>query len=54
MIIKNKDLDQLLKNNGRTRVLTLYINSLIYMTNKQLNYVLNYKKGGGRVEKSRV
>lgn len=43
MIIKNKDLKKLLKEKGRQYMITLYINNRINMTNKQLDYVLNYK-----------
>ena len=44
MIIKNKELKKMLKEKGRKYILTMYINRYFHMTNKQLDYVLNYKK----------
>ena len=44
MIIKNKDLKKMLKENGRQYVLTMYINRYVDMTKKQLEYVMEYKK----------
>lgn len=43
MIIKNKELDKMLKEYGRHYTLTMYINLFFNMTKKQLDYVLNYK-----------
>ena len=43
MIIKNKELKRMLKEKGRKYTLTMYINRFFHMTNKQLDYVLNYK-----------
>lgn len=43
MIIKNKELEKMLKEKGRRYTLTMYINRFFNMTNKQLDYVLNYK-----------
>ena len=43
MIIKNKNLKKMLKEKGRRYTLTMYINRYFHMTDKQLNYVLNYK-----------
>ena len=43
MIIKNKDLRKMLKEHGRQYTLTMYINRYFHMTQKQLDYVLNYK-----------
>lgn len=43
MIIKNKELKKMLKEKGRKYTLTMYINRYFHMTNKQLDYVLNYK-----------
>lgn len=44
MIIKNKDLKKMLKENGKQYTLTMYINRFFHMTQKQLEYVLNYKE----------
>lgn len=44
MIIKNKELKKMLKENGRNYTLTMYANRYFHMTQKQLNYVLNYKE----------
>ena len=54
MLIKNKELNKMLKNYGKTYVLNMYANRYIHMTQKQLDYVLNYKKGGEKVEKGRI
>ena len=43
MIIKNKELEKMLKEKGRRYTLTMYVNRFFNMTNKQLDYVLNYK-----------
>lgn len=43
MIIKNKDLEKMLKEKGRRYTLTMYINRFFDMTGKQLDYVLNWK-----------
>ncbi|MBR5227535.1 MAG: hypothetical protein IKV94_02750 [Clostridia bacterium] len=43
MIIQNKQLKKMLKEKGRQYVLTMYINKKFDMTQKQLNYVLEYK-----------
>ena len=40
MIIKNKDLEKMLKEKGRRYTLTMYINRFFRMTQKQLDYVL--------------
>lgn len=53
-IISNKELEKLLKTEGVSYVKTLYANRMIHMTQRQLNYVFNYKKGGEKVEKSRI
>lgn len=53
-IISNKDLDKLLKHEGVRMVKTMYANRMIHMTQRQLNYVFNYKEGGEKVEKSRI
>ena len=44
MIIKNKTLNELIKEKGSKRVITLYINRKINLTRKQLNLVLEKKK----------
>ena len=44
MIIKNKDLNELIKEKGSKRVITLYINGKINITKKQLNLVLENEK----------
>lgn len=54
MIIKNKDLNRMLKLNGSDYVKMMYCNRFIHLTGKQLDYVLNYKRGGEKVEKSRI
>lgn len=43
MIIKNKNLKKMLKEKGRMWTITMYINRYFHMTNRQLDYVLNYK-----------
>ena len=53
MILKNKDLDKMLKNYGRKYTLTMYANRFIHLTDKQLNYVLDYKERR-KNEKSRI
>ena len=42
MIIKNKELNKMLKKKGRQYTLTMYINRYFDMTNKQLDYVMNW------------
>lgn len=44
MIIKNKDLEKMLKEKGRRYTLTMYVNRFFHMTQKQLDYVLNWKE----------
>lgn len=44
MIIKNKELEKMLKEKGRKYTLTMYINRFFHMTNRQLDYVLNWKE----------
>ena len=44
MIIKNKELKQMLKENGKHYTLTMYVNRYFDMTDKQLDYVLSYKE----------
>ena len=53
-IISNKELEKLLKHEGVSMVKTMYANRMIHMTQRQLNYVFNYKEGGEKVEKSRI
>lgn len=48
MIIKNKELKKMLKENGRQYTLTMYANRFFHMTGKQLDYVLNYGGKHGR------
>lgn len=43
MIIKNKELNKMLKKEGRQYTLTMYINRRFDMTSKQLDYVMNWK-----------
>ena len=43
MLIKNKELEKMLKEKGRRYTLTMYINRFFHMTNKQLDYVLAWK-----------
>lgn len=43
MIIKKKELDKMLEKYGRKYTLTMYANRFFHMTQKQLDYVLNYK-----------
>lgn len=43
MIIKNKELNKMLKENGRQYILTMYVNRYFHMTKKQLDYVMNYE-----------
>ena len=44
MIIKNKELEKMLKEKGRRYTLTMYVNRFFHMTKKQLDYVLNWKE----------
>ena len=44
MIIKNKELEKMLKEKGRRYTLTMYVNRFFHITNKQLDYVLNWKE----------
>lgn len=44
MIIKNKELKKMLRENGKRYTLTMYVNRFFHMTQKQLDYVLNYKE----------
>lgn len=53
-IISNKELEKLLKTEGSSFVKLMYANRKIHLTQRQLNYVFNYKKGGEKVEKSRI
>ena len=53
MIIKNKELNKMLKLQGSEYVKLMYANRYIHLTEKQLDRVLNYK-GGVRNEKGRV
>lgn len=52
MIIPNKELTRMLKNEGRKYTLTMYINRFFDLTDKQLDYVLNWKEDkSGRTNK---
>ena len=44
MIITNKELKKMLKEKGREYILLMYVNRYIHMTERQLDYVLNYEK----------
>lgn len=44
MVIKNKELEKMLKEKGRRYTLTMYVNRFFHMTQKQLDYVLNWKE----------
>ena len=44
MIIKNKELEKMLKEKGRRYTLTMYVNRFFHMTNRQLDYVLTWKE----------
>jgi len=43
-MIKNKELDKMLKEKGRQYVLVMWCNWKIVLSKKQLKYVRNYKK----------
>lgn len=43
MLIKNKELEKMLKKEGRKYTLTMYINRFFDLTEKQLNCVLAWK-----------
>jgi hypothetical protein len=43
-MIKNVELEKMLEEKGRQYVLTMYINRIICMTEKQLDYVLDWKE----------
>lgn len=45
MIIKNKELKKMLKEQGKRYVLMLYTNRFIHMSEKQLDYVLEWEDG---------
>lgn len=52
MIIPNKELTRMLKNEGRKFTLTMYINRFFDLTDKQLDYVLSWKEDkNGRTNK---
>lgn len=44
MIIKNKELEKMLKEKGRRYTLTMYVNRFFHMNNRQLDYVLAWKE----------
>lgn len=44
MIIKNKELNKMLKEYGSQYTLTMYVNRFFHMTQRQLDYVLAYKE----------
>lgn len=44
MIIKNKELEKMLKEKGRRYTLTMYVNRFFHMNKRQLEYVLNWKE----------
>lgn len=48
MIIKNKELEKMLKEKGRRYTLTMYVNRYFDMTNKQLEHTLNYRGNDDR------
>lgn len=55
MIIKNKDLEQMLKEKGRDYTLLMYANRYIHMSKKQFEYVLNYGgKNGKKIRQHKV
>ena len=45
MIVKNNELKKMLKEKGRQYTITMYINRIIDLTNKQLENVMRYKHG---------
>ena len=53
MIIKNKELNKMLKEHGRQYTLTMYANRYFHMTTKQLNYVLEYGVGNNEKRKKK-
>jgi len=54
MIIKNKELKKMLKENGKHYVLTMYVNRFFHMTNSQLDYVLAQKEKKNGKEKREI
>lgn len=44
MIIPNKELTRMLKNEGRKFTLTMYTNRFFDLTDKQLDYVLRWNE----------
>jgi len=54
MIIKNKELNKMLKEHGRQYTLTMYVNRYFHMTKKQLDYVMNYKEVKHEKEKREI
>jgi len=43
MVIKNRELKKMLEEYGRQYTLTMYVNRFFNMTQKQLDYVMNYE-----------
>lgn len=54
MVIKNNELMKMLEEHGRQYTLTMYINRYFHMTQKQLDYVLNYEVNNNGKEKRRT
>lgn len=52
MIIKNKDLEKMLKEKGKQYVFTMYVNRFFDMTNKQRDYVMSYEGNDERKTKN--
>lgn len=42
-LIKNVDLDKMLKEHGKHYTFTMYVNGFFNMTQKQIDYAMNYK-----------
>ena len=44
MILSNKELKKMLKEQGKQYTLTMYINRFFNLTGKQLEYAMKYKR----------
>ena len=54
MILKNKELENMLRKQGRDYTLNMYANRYIHLTDLQLQRVLSFKDRRKKNEKSRI
>ena len=52
MILSNKELKKMLKEQGRKYTLTMYVNRFFHLTGRQLEYAMNYKRRNYERKKS--